>query len=102
MDNHSNLLTEKAKIAKLKSILPSQNRRGRFFIPDNTFYTPPRDDEGLKAVVKQLSQWVGFKPIGLTVSFNSGISTASEFSFHHGKPTLLIHDRFRNNPFASS
>ncbi len=100
MDSHTNLLTLEAKIDKVKKLLPKSNRRGRFFIPDNAFYVPPVDDDGLKSMAKQLAQWAGFKPSGLEIAFSKDIVDESVFDIRDGKPAILINSRLRNNPFA--
>lgn len=100
MDSHSILLTEEAKIAKIKSLLPMSNRRGKFFIPDDAFYALPCDDAGLKAQLKQLSLWVGFKPIGLKLTFDDLLTSDSVFNVRSSHPEILLHGRFRNNAYA--
>ncbi len=94
------MLTEEAKIDKIKSLLPKTDRRGRFFLPDDVFYSSVLDNEGLKAITKQLTHWIGFKPSGLLVEFNNDIDANSIFVVNQGKPGVLINIRFKSNPFA--
>lgn len=94
------LLTEEAKIARIKALLPARERRGQLFVPDEAFYTPPHDDTGLKNIVKQLSVWLGFKPIGVKIAFSSEINSDSCFVVDEHGPTILVHKRLYNNAFA--
>lgn len=100
MDNIDGLLTEEAKIERIKKILPSHARRGFFFTPSDTFYATPRDNDGLKSISKELCKWIGFKPVGLTISFTRKISDDSVFVVNDDGPAILIHGRHANNPFA--
>lgn len=102
MYGHNDLLTEEAKITKIKHLLPQTARRGRFFIPDDAFYAPPLDDNGLKEMLKQMAQWVGFKPTGLETVFTEDIDGSSNFNIHEGKPVIQINQKLAKNPFACS
>lgn len=100
MDDIAGLLTEEAKIMRIKKILPSHSMRGSFFTPDDAFYQIPRDNDGLKSMSKEISKWIGFKPVGLKVTFTRDISDDSCFVVSDDGPAILIHGRHAKNPFA--
>ncbi len=101
MDHHS-LLTQDAKITRIKKLLPRSLSTGRFFIPDDAFYAIPKDDSGLRSQAKQISMWIGFKPAGLDIRFSPLIDNDGCFTVKEGKPTILIHSRYVSNPYASA
>ncbi len=94
------ILTPEAKTIRIKRLLPSIKSPGRFFIPDDIFYLPPENNTGLNAQAKELARWLGFKPLGLNISFSKNIAEKSRLEASEKGIDLLINGRLRHNAFA--
>lgn len=101
MNDFDDLLTLEAKIARIKEMLPAHKTRGRFLLPDDSFYAAPRDDAGLKSMSRILCMWIGFKPVGLDIRFTDELEGESSMQTQdNGRLALLINRRHAHNAYA--